>query len=93
MAYCEIRDDEELVHLAFLAHPKPLMWEQAVDITKWKEAMLEELKSIEKNKTWELVDLPHHKHPIDVKWVFKTKFKPDGSIAKHKARLVAKGFL
>jgi hypothetical protein len=29
---------------------------------------------------------------IGVKWVFRTKFNPDGSIFKHKARLVVKGF-
>lgn len=28
-----------------------------------------------------------------MKWVFKLKLKPDGSISKHKARLVAKGFM
>lgn len=55
--------------------------------------MAEELKSIEKNQTWELTDLPSNKHPIAVKWVFKVKLNPDGSIVKHKARLVAKGFL
>ena len=55
--------------------------------------MHEELKSIEKNKTWKLVDLPAKKHCIGVKWVFKQKLNPDGSISKHKARLVAKGFL
>lgn len=30
-------------------------------------AMKEELKSIEKNKTWELVNLPQGNKPIDVK--------------------------
>nr|KYP40195.1 hypothetical protein KK1_038486 [Cajanus cajan] len=55
--------------------------------------MEEELKSIEKNDTWEMVSLPQNKKAIAVKWVFKTKFKSDGSIAKHKARLVAKGFM
>jgi len=54
---------------------------------------MEELEANEKNRTWELVDLPKNKHPIDVKWVFKVKYRPDGTIAKHKARLVAKGFL
>jgi hypothetical protein len=28
-----------------------------------------------------------------VKWIFKVKLNPDGSISKHKARLVARGFL
>jgi len=29
---------------------------------------------------------------IGVRWVFKTKLNPDGSICKHKARLVVKGY-
>lgn len=27
-----------------------------------------------------------------MKWVFRTKFNPDGLVFKHKARLVVKGF-
>lgn len=30
---------------------------------------------------------------IAVKWVFKTKLKPDGTIAKHKSKLDVKGFM
>src|ERR1044072_2690340 len=55
--------------------------------------MKEELESIEKNNTWELVDLPERKKEIGVKWVYKVKANPKGEIVKHKARLVAKGFL
>jgi len=55
--------------------------------------MTEELVAIERNKTWKLVKLPVDKKAIEVKWVYKLKHNPDGSIAKHKARLVAKGFL
>ncbi|MCI24907.1 reverse transcriptase, partial [Trifolium medium] len=40
-----------------------------------------------------LMPLPANKKPIAVKWVYKVKHFPDGTIAKHKARLVAKGCL
>lgn len=36
-------------------------------------------------------NLPEYKL-VGYKWVFKTKFNTDGTVAKHKARLVAKGF-
>jgi len=55
--------------------------------------MIEELDSIEKNATWILVQLLTDKKSIDVKWLFKTKLKPNGQITKYKARLVARGFL
>ena len=55
--------------------------------------MKEEIQAIQKNQTWELADLPRNQRPIDVKWVFKTKLKPDGTVARHKAKLVDKGFL
>ncbi|KAM2702108.1 hypothetical protein EV2_003862 [Malus domestica] len=54
--------------------------------------MNEEMRMIEKNQTWELVDYPQDRDVINVKWIFKTKFNQDGSIQKHKARLVARGF-
>ena len=54
--------------------------------------MEEEIKMIEKNETWELVDLPREKEVIIVKWAYKTKLNSNGSIQKHKARLVTKGY-
>ncbi|BBN67407.1 hypothetical protein Prudu_69S000200 [Prunus dulcis] len=39
-----------------------------------------------------IIDRPQDKYIIGVKWVYKTKFNPDGSIQKHKARLIAKGY-
>ncbi|MCO5557965.1 hypothetical protein L7F22_011539 [Adiantum nelumboides] len=51
-----------------------------------------ELDAIEQNKTWTLVPRPPKRKVVSTKWIFKTKYKADGSLDKHKARLVARGF-
>jgi hypothetical protein len=55
--------------------------------------MLEELRSIQDNDTWEAVDLSAGHRPIRLKWVYKAKKDEQGRIVKHKARLVAKGYV
>jgi hypothetical protein len=52
----------------------------------------EELTALEENKTWNIVPLPHGKHVVGSRWIFKTKFNSDGSIDRHKAHLVTQGF-
>jgi hypothetical protein len=54
--------------------------------------MNQEIDSIEKNKTWDLIDMAKHKTSIGVKWVYKTKLNYKREIEKHKERLVIKGF-
>lgn len=54
--------------------------------------MEEELKMINKNGTWELVDRPKNQKIIGVTWVFRIKYNSDGSVNKLKARLVVKGY-
>ena len=51
--------------------------------------MLEEMKAVEKNETWELVDPPQGCHPISLKLVYKVKRDEHDAIVKHKARLIA----
>lgn len=58
---------------------------------KWDEAIQKELGSLNKNRTWDIVDLPTNAHVIGCRWVFAIKRKPDGTIERFKARLVAKG--
>jgi len=89
----QINNEGDVIHFALMAVAEPINEVEALQHTVWKDVMIEELKSIEKNKTWNLVDLPSGKHQIGVKWVFKKKLNPDASVSKHKARLVAKGFL
>ena len=72
---------------------EPASYEQAMAHDCWREAMLDEMTSIEANNTWELVDPPMRQRPIGLKWVFKTKRDATGIIIKHKARLVAKGYV
>lgn len=64
----------------------------ALRVPEWKEAVLEEMKALEKSQTWKKVDLPRGKITAGCKWVFTVKYKADGSIERYKARLVAKGF-
>jgi hypothetical protein len=45
-----------------------------------------------KNDTWDLVSLTKGKYLIGNRWVYKTKYKSDGTIGKYKASLVAKGY-
>ena len=59
---------------------------------KWKEAMEKEIRSIEANEVWELVELPKGKKTIGCKWVYKCKLGVDGSLERYKACLVAKDF-
>ena len=55
------------------------------------KAMQEEMNSLHKNKTYELVELPKGKKALRNKWVFKLK-KDIEKLVKYKARLVVKGF-
>lgn len=76
-----------------MAEFEPVKMNKALSDPKWIFAMKEELESIYKNRTWELVDFPQGKMPIGVKCIYKVKVNPKWEVMKHKTRLVAKGFL
>ncbi|RVW83945.1 Retrovirus-related Pol polyprotein from transposon TNT 1-94 [Vitis vinifera] len=66
--------------------------QEALADPRWKAAMNEEMKSLQKNETWELVECPPGKKPVGCRWIYTVKYKADGSIERFKARLVAKGY-
>ena len=66
--------------------------QEALANPRWKAAMNEEMKSLQKNETWELVDRPLGKKLVGCRWVYTVKHKEDGTIESFKARLVAKGY-
>eukprot|EP00253_Pinus_taeda_P004205 PITA_04205 len=71
---------------------EPQTYSEAKGTPKWEQAMEAEFQSLQKNHTWTLSDLPTGKKPISCKWVYKVKYKADGTLDKYKARLVARGF-
>ncbi|XP_050946540.1 uncharacterized mitochondrial protein AtMg00810-like [Cucumis melo] len=54
--------------------------------------MHEEFNALQARGTWSLVPRLPSMNVVGCKWVFRIKYNPDGTIARHKARLVAKGY-
>lgn len=54
--------------------------------------MSRDIYALETNKTWIIVQLPSGKVSIGCNWVYKIKYKVDGSFECYKTRLMAKGF-
>ncbi|PKU81655.1 Retrovirus-related Pol polyprotein from transposon TNT 1-94 [Dendrobium catenatum] len=69
----------------------PNNYTEAVKYPEWRSAMADEFHALQTQGTWSLVPKPLNSSVIGSKWTYRTKFKPDGSIAKYKARLVALG--
>ncbi|KAG7594052.1 Integrase catalytic core [Arabidopsis thaliana x Arabidopsis arenosa] len=85
--------EEEGETLLMCLNNEPRNFHEAKQFKELTGACENELSSIERFKTWDLVDLPIGTKPIALKWVFKLKRNLDGSINKYKARLVAKGYV
>ena len=60
----------------------PSHFQEALEDLKWISAMVEEMKALQKNCTWEMVELSMGKKTIECKWVFLVKYKSNGTIAK-----------
>lgn len=76
-----------------IVNDEPWNYDEKKGEKVWKDACQDEITSIMKNKTWDLVDLPSGAKAIGLMWVFKVKRNSDGSINKYKARLVAEGYI
>ena len=75
-----------------IAVSEPKSYHEVVQDPKWQNAMAAEIAALESNQTWSLTPLPPHKRAIGCKWVYRVKYKADGTMERYKAHLVAKGF-
>jgi len=71
---------------------EPQSYIEASKSVEWVATISKEIKALEFNETWVLIDLLSGKKPIGCQWVFKIKYNVDGTIERYKARLVAKGY-
>jgi hypothetical protein len=81
------------VRYAFVSSSaEPANLQEALSTSHWKATMDDEYSALMRNKTWRLVPPQSSQNVIDCKWVYKIKYKADGSVDRYKARLIAKGF-
>jgi hypothetical protein len=88
---------EDMVSYALvISNGDPTTFQEEVNSqekSKWMGAMAEEMESLHKNQTWDLVELLEMKRKIGCKWVFKKKEAvSEKGGEKFKARLLAKGY-
>lgn len=84
------RLNDHIVYVNVCDVSVPETYEEAISSPQanlWKNAMNNEINSLEQNETWQIVDEPINKNIIEVKWIFRIK-----SNGIYKARVVAKGF-
>lgn len=70
---------------------EPRSYAKAILDEKWRFAVTHEIDSLEDQGTWTFEALPPGKKAPGCKWVFKIKFRADGTIEQYKARLVVLG--
>lgn len=91
------RYDDYVTSVALTANDdEPLSYQDAVEGSKsekWKEAMKDEIMALDKNDTWDMVELPKYIKTVGCKWVYKLERGVDDTKDRYKARLVQKVFL
>ncbi len=60
--------------------------------SEWSSAIGKEKDALFERNVFSLTEAPENATILDTKWVFKVKYKDDGTIEKFKARLVVRGY-
>ncbi len=79
----------------FYTYKIPSSHEEAMSLPntdKWQEAECTELANHKRLRTYDLVQLPPDREPLEGRWVHDLKINLDGQIERYKARWVVKGY-
>ena len=75
---------------------KPTTYQEAISCFKakeWMMAMNEEMESLQKNQTQDLIELPEDRRVVGCKSIFKKKFgSSTNKVILYKVRMVAKDY-
>ncbi len=78
---------------------EPKYFEQVVENPQWKNAMNEEMTTLDAKSIWDLVFLPKRQECNWVqlgangcKWVYKVKHNGDGLVSRYKTKLITKAY-
>ncbi|CAL1377237.1 unnamed protein product [Linum trigynum] len=61
----------------------PSCYAEAAQDPRWNAVMIEELKALSGNDTWDITDLPGVVKAVGNRWVFRIKYNPYGSIERY----------
>jgi hypothetical protein len=59
--------------MSSISDVEPSSFEETDKLQVWKDAMLEEYRSILKNSVWDIVSRPKDKSMVSSKWIYKIK--------------------
>jgi hypothetical protein len=72
--------------------PIPRTYHVVLADPNWRLVMEQEFSALIGNHTWDLLRRPPHSNTVTGKWVFKHRFKVDGSLERYKTHWVLRGF-
>ena len=61
------------IYVNYFSADSPVSFKKAIESDEssfWVDAMTKEMNSLEKNKTWELIEKPKNEKVIDLKWIY-----------------------
>ena len=72
------RFNDYYLYSALVANSDPILFKDLEKLpinekNLWQNAMAQEMKSLNQNNVWELVELPKNEKTISCKWVFRIK--------------------
>ncbi|KAK4428458.1 Retrovirus-related Pol polyprotein from transposon TNT 1-94 [Sesamum alatum] len=74
----EVTNLSSFTQFCLFVKTEPVNFDDAARDEKWRNALDEEIKVIQKNDSWELESLPKGKNTIGVRWVYKIKRNAKG---------------